>query len=101
MIYDHSKPHNLADEQLYEVYSGGDRGHDDAGSEVDSTLSNASLRPLADLLVKVEGRLNLHFFGQRPAFFGQNHPVVSAVVSDEIERGNAVVIALKSLPGRL
>ena len=49
MIYDHSKPHNLDDEQLYEVYSGGDRGHDDAGSEVDLTLSNASLRPLADL----------------------------------------------------
>src|SRR6516162_7023984 len=24
------EPHNLADEQLYEVYSGGDRGHDDA-----------------------------------------------------------------------
>jgi hypothetical protein len=31
------------------AYSDGDRGHDDAGSEVDLTLSNASLRPLAGL----------------------------------------------------
>src|SRR5262249_51644770 len=46
MIYDHSKPHNLADEQLDEAYSGGDRN--DAGREIDLMLSNARLQPLAD-----------------------------------------------------
>ena len=41
--------HKLADEQLDEAYSDGDRGHDDAGPEVDLTLSNTSPRPLAGL----------------------------------------------------
>ena len=34
MIYDHSKSHNLADDQLDEACSDGGRGHDDAGSEL-------------------------------------------------------------------
>ena len=45
-------PHLKAthDLRLLEVaYSDGDRGRDDARSEVDLTLSNASLRPLAGL----------------------------------------------------
>src|SRR5262245_39601817 len=45
MIHDHSKSHNLADEQLDKAHS--DR--DGAGSEVDLMLSNARLQPLADL----------------------------------------------------
>src|SRR6516164_1230881 len=49
MIYDYWKSHNLANEQLDEVYSDGDRGRDDAGSEVNLMLSNARLRSLADL----------------------------------------------------
>ena len=49
MIYDPLKSHNLADEQLDEAYSDGDRGHDDARSEVDLMLSNARLQPLTDL----------------------------------------------------
>jgi hypothetical protein len=40
MIYDHWKPHNVAYEQLDEVYSDGDRGRDDARSE---TLTNATM----------------------------------------------------------
>jgi hypothetical protein len=59
MIYDYWKSHNLANEQLDEVYSDGDRGRDDAGSEVDLMLSNASgpavegkfLRPIDSFLL--------------------------------------------------
>jgi hypothetical protein len=43
-----SKPHSSADDAR-RAYSDGDRGHDDAGSEVDLTLLNASPRPLAGL----------------------------------------------------
>src|SRR2546430_4006849 len=49
MIYDRSKSHNLADEQLDDAYSDCGRGRDDAGSEVDLMLSNARLQPLVDV----------------------------------------------------
>jgi cellulose synthase/poly-beta-1,6-N-acetylglucosamine synthase-like glycosyltransferase len=35
MIYDHSKSHNLPDEQLDEAYSDRDRGRDNAGCEIE------------------------------------------------------------------